>query len=337
MIIVLTGADELALRRRLRELREEADGGTGMIETNANMVDGRDAKPADILGPATAMPFLSPKRIVIVENLLERFESRPGERRTTRTPDAFAPLFAGLESGLPETTILVFTGAASARNPMVTRLKQVPGVVVEDYPELKGDTLQRFIREEAGTRGMRLDGPSITALATMHGGDTLALANELDKLSLYTMGRAVTRADVDAVSSADRDARIYEYTDAVLDGDLVKAMTNLRLVLLDPGSEPDGVLASLYTPFRTMATILDLLESGATPDEIGAATNQRFPGLRDRAITRAKRLGRRGLRSAYEQMVATDRANKAGLTDTAIGIELLTARLCALSRPTPAR
>lgn len=337
MIIVITGGDELGIRRRLRELRDEADGGTGMLETNMTVIDGRDAKPNDILGPASAMPFLSPRRLVLVENLLERFESRPGERRSPRSTDSFAPLFAGLADGLPETTILVFIGARG-RNPMVTALAKIPGVTVEDYPELKGDALLRFIREEAAARGMRLDGASANALATMHGGDTLALSNELEKLALFSMGRPVTKTDVDIVSAADRDAKIWDYTDAVLDGDLVKALNALRLLLNDTNTEPEGVLASLFTPYRNAATILDLLSAGATPEEIGQAINQRYPNLRDRAISRAKRIGPAGVRAAYGHMVAMDRANKSGITDSSVGIEILTARLCALSaRPTPAR
>lgn len=340
MIVVLVGADELAMRRRMSELRELADGGSGMLETNLTIVDGREAKPHDILAPATAMPFLAPHRMVIVENLIDRYESRPGERRARGT-EAFAPLLAGLADGLPDSTVLVFTGGAKGRagNPLVKALGEIPGVTVEEYPELRGEPLLRFIREEAGARGMRLDSAGVTTLAALYGGDTLSLANELDKLSLYTMGRPVTKADVDAVCSTDRTSKIWDYTDAAIDGDVLKASDSLA-ALIREGEEPEGILAMLFGSFRTLATVADMLAEGASPEEIGRAIRQQYPNLRDRAINRARRLGPAGIRQAYELMVAMDRDNKAGLTRSDVGIELLTARLCALgaaSRATPAR
>lgn len=341
MIVVLVGADELAVRRRLAELRELADGGSGMVESNVTHIDGRDAKPHDILGPASAVPFLAPHRLVIVENLLERYDARPGERRS-RGSDAFAPLVSGLAGGIPDSTVLVFVGAAGRRagNPLLKALSEIPGVSVEEFPELRGDPLMRFIREEGAARGMRLDSASVTTLAALYGGDTLTLSNELDKLSLYTMGKPVTKADVDAVCLTDRTSKVWDYTDAALDGELVKALDALAALLRDPDMEPEAVLGMLFSSFRTLVTIADMLDEGASPDEIGRATRQSFPNLRDRAIARARRLGHSGIRRAYELMVAMDRDNKTGQVDSAAGIELLTARLCELgakARATPAR
>ncbi len=70
-----------------------------MLESNLNAIDGRDAKPNDILGPAMSVPFLSAKRLVLVEHFLARFEQR-GDQRQTRSTAAFEPLFAALAAGM---------------------------------------------------------------------------------------------------------------------------------------------------------------------------------------------------------------------------------------------
>ncbi len=80
MIIVLHGLDELRLRRRLEGLRVEAGGDAGAAGADVALLDGRDAKPDDILGPALTVPFLSPRRLVIVEGLLGRVEGGGGAR-----------------------------------------------------------------------------------------------------------------------------------------------------------------------------------------------------------------------------------------------------------------
>src|SRR5487761_2611680 len=185
MIVLLYGANELAIRRRLRELRDEADGGTGMVDSNVDSIDGASAKPQDILAAVMSVPFLSAKRLVVVEHLLERFEAR-ADQRQPRALTAFEPLFTALESGIPDSTILVFVGAPF-----------LAAGVNEEQPELKKEELSRFIREEAAARGIRLrpgrfpdrfqpgelipqESDPAALLAALFQGDTLTLANELD-------------------------------------------------------------------------------------------------------------------------------------------------------------
>ena len=117
--------------------------------SNLNAVDGRDAKPNDILGPAMSVPFLSARRLVLVEHFLERFERRGGQG--PRSLEAFEPLFAGLEAGIPETTLLVFFGQpflapgglktfVTKANPMVSARIKRTKASNEEHPELKEGT-----------------------------------------------------------------------------------------------------------------------------------------------------------------------------------------------------
>ncbi len=358
MIILLYGADELGMRRRMQELKDEADGGTGMLSTNHTVVDGRDAKPGDVIAPAMAMPFLAPRRLVVVENLLERFETNPSEQRQPRSLTPWEPLFAALAAGLPETTLLVFAGVldGSKRNPLVDRLRKLPNVINEQYPELKGEALTRYIRDEGAARGIRfrsgppqrrhvgsdewehagLHGRPITdpveLLRTLLQGDTLGIANELDKLALYSMGRDVTIDDVFEVSAGAREFDTFAFTDAVMDGRLEVALNVMRR-LREDGMDDGGLLAILLSAYRRLAPVVDLVEQGASPEQIGATMGKAgsFPNLRDKAINRARGLGATGLRHAYELMVEADRTNKLGEVDEELSLDVVVMRLAALA------
>ena len=98
MLIVLHGHDELGIRRRLATLRGEPEDGNGMLGADLALLDGRDVKPDDILGPALTAPFLSPQRLVVVEGLLGRFEPR-GAQRGPRV-DTFDPMLVALADEL---------------------------------------------------------------------------------------------------------------------------------------------------------------------------------------------------------------------------------------------
>jgi DNA polymerase-3 subunit delta len=357
MIVILHGPDELALRRRMQELKDEADGGSGMLMSNLTTLEGRDVKAEEIIGPAMSVPFLGPKRLVVVEQFFDRFEPRGGEQRNetraNRALDAFASLFAALDSGLPPSTILVFSNATgvSTRNPMLERLKKIPDVITEESKKLEKDGLLRFIREEAAARSLRLKGgpsrrPLVPAdewlrpqesdpaalLAALHGADTLSIANELDKLALYTMGREATVDDVDLLCGGERERATFSFTDAVMDGDLKLAHAVLAHFWLTDVT-PQMVIGSLIGAYRRLALVIDMVADGASAEEIGNATNQRWAGLRDKAIARARRLGPGGLKAAYAAIVAADRTTKLGEVKDDLAIEILVHKLSVLGRP----
>ena len=352
MNIVLHGQDELRLRRRLAALRAEGSEEEGAEGADMVLLDGRDVKPEEILGPALTAPFLSPRRVVVVEGLLGRFEGGGGGRGGGRGPraDAFNPLLEALAAGIPETTTLVFVeGELNAgRNPLLRRMDETGAVEVEHFPELKRGELVQFVREEAEEQGVdfrrgrsvralpeeeewrrpREDDPA-QLLAALHP-NTLELAHELEKLALYTMGRQATVDDIDLLCGGERETTIWELVDGVLDGETSKALQALRF-LLSRGESVSGLLAQLAAAYRPLATVLDLLEDGKNPEEIGKAIRRPWPRLRDAAIRRAQRLGREGVQNAYEILVAADRGTKLGEVRDELALEVAVTRLLALA------
>ena len=359
MIVILRGADELAIHRRLGELKTEADGGSGMLATNFLSIEGREAKPEEIIGPAMTPPFLAPKRLVLVERLIERFDPRPPAFQA-RSIGAFASLLTQLEKGFPATTTLVFTaGEVRPRNPLLEGLKKITGTLDEEFAEMKGEPLFRWIRDEANARGIRFrTGPfrehrlfdeqlekvsdpavllselvryEIRPDSNEWRSDSLGLTNELDKLANYSMGHEVTVDTVYEVCSGARHTTNFVLLDAMLDGNLGRALEALAILVRD-GVEEQAILGVIGSRYRQMANIVDLVQDGATPEEVGKALGNsgKYQGLRDAAIRRARRLGPAGVREAFEAIVEADRANKSGEGDKTFWLELL---VMALTRP----
>lgn len=355
MITVLHGQDELRLRRRLSALRAEGGGEAGAPGADVALLDGRDVKPEEILGPALTAPFLSPRRTVVVEGLLGRFEGsggRGGGARGPRGPrvDAFNPLIEAIAAGIPETTTLVFVeGELNAgRNPLLRRLDETGNIEVEHFPELKRGELVQFVREEAQEQGVRFrrgrssralppeeewrrpreDEPA-QLLAALHP-NTLELARELEKLALYTAGRHATVDDIDVLCGGERETTVWQLVDGVLDGETAQALQALRF-LLSRGESVNSLLSQLAAAYRPLSTVLDLLEDGKSPEEIGKAIRRPWPRLRDAAIRRAQRLGREGVRRAYETLVEADRGMKSGEVRDELALEVAITRLIALA------
>jgi DNA polymerase III subunit delta len=355
----------MAVRRRMQELKDEADGGSGMGESNVNVIDGRDVKPGEILAAVMSAPFLSAKRMVVVERIFERFERLEGRAAPERgLPKTLDPLIKALEAGIPETTILVFLGLpfgrdasggeVTERNLLVSRLVKIPGVVNEQHGELKGSTLIEHIRAEAERRELRLrsgkpadrllpgermpdEGDPAQLIAALFQSDTLTIANELDKLALYTGGGDVSVVEVNRVCSGERVATGFMFRDAVLDGNLALACA-YRDRLLRDGEELPGLLNGLMEAYRSVARLVDAVEDRLPPEEIGKLMGNagRYPGLRDPQIRRVRAIGASGLKRAYELLVEADRTHKLGEVDEEVAFDILLARLCDIARPVTA-
>jgi DNA polymerase-3 subunit delta len=366
VIVFLRGPDQVAIRRRMQQLRDEADGGSVMLSTNLTVLDGRDAKPAEILGAALTPPFLAPKRLVVVDNLIDRLQRRPA--RGGDSPDgdgdaqpavrglaAFDGLVAAANRGeLPPTTILVFTGESTGPNALGEKLKGAPGFSDEVYPELKPAQLPRYISDEAAIRGVRfrsgrakdappeaadwLDASSsadpVALLAALTQGDTLRIASELDKLALFAQGQDVTTAMVLNVCSGQREVDNFKLADAILDGEVATAVDVLHRLMTGSTESGQGLIGMLAGRYRQLAALVELLDAGAPVEEVSKALGRAgtFPRLRDAAVRRARRLGEAGVRQAIDAIVTADRHVKMGEMDEDVAIELLVVNLAILSR-----
>ena len=372
MIVLLRGNDLVGVRRRLQQLRDEADGGTGMLVTNLTVLEGRVARPEEILGPVMTPPFLAPRRMVLVEGFLDRFARREAKANEPLTdgasdhedeatadapvaikPDeprglpAFEPLIDVITAGnLPESTLLIFTGAGTGKNAFAEKIAAAPGVSDEVLQSPTKDALLRYIRDEGALRGLRFrsggrapasdvpygQGDPVALLAEITQGDTMRIVNELDKLALYAMGKEATAEMVGRICSGERESNVFKFGDALMDGKTADAL--LRLEELRAGSDSSqGLIGLLAQRYRQLAVVAELVELRAPDEEIGKAMGAagKYEGLRKAAVNRARRIGSSGARDAMAAVVETDRRIKLGELDDEVAMELLVLRLAELA------
>lgn len=360
VIFALYGYDELAMLRRLAELKAEVGDSPETLQGNVITIDAASTKVPEIIAPAMMPPFLAPRRLVIIEHLLER---AAGGRGRSRSAGQFEPVFDAFAAGLPSTTTVVFTwfaerGGASrpnfAGNPGIERIKQMGGQAIE-FPELKPQQFIRFIREEANAHGIRFRRGKSTApypadeefrrppgddpvqlLAELHPSDTLAIDMELRKLALYTRGRDATIDDVNLLCAGERAYTTFQMVDALQEGNLKLAMAAYR-VLFESGKDEQYALATITGRYRQLVTILDILDRGAETELQRLPGIGRYPQLVDKAVARAVRHGWPGVHEAWKAVVETDRAIKMGELRAEVGMDLLLARLASIPRRSAAR
>ncbi len=337
MIYVFYGKDEFGAHEALAALRRELDQ-DGFLDDNTTRVEGASAKPDELLLVCQTLPFLSARRLVVVEGLLGRFDTggRPRRAGATRrrrgTDEALAKWeeFAAALKELPESTALVFLdGDVTAGNPILALLK--PLAQVREFPALKQAELAAWINQRAAHHGINLQARAVATLAALVGTQLRLLDSELQKLATFAGGRQVTEEDVRSLVSLAREPNVFALADAVIEGRAREAADLLQRLLAD-GEAPQRLLTMLARQYRQLLLTKEMLERRVRGPEISARLGA--PGFVVQRLLRqapAHRMG--GLRQAYHKLLDADLSVKRGIFDDETALQLLVVELASLARP----
>jgi len=184
--------------------------------------------------------------------------------RTEAVKEALAELAELIQRGLPDgVTLLISAIGCDRRKAFYKTIEKIGEVKFFEMPEEgKADSdeeIVAFIQSKVQAENKTMTADAIEAFREMVAPSLREIANELEKLLVYTgKRREITRADVQAICSASRQAVIWELTDALgarRTSQSIAALENL----LAAGESPIGVVILLASQFRLMLLAKDLM------------------------------------------------------------------------------
>ena len=332
MLYVLYGDDEFSIREELAALRERVTP-EEMRDSNVTALSGADATFNQVAQACYAVPFMANKRLVSVDGLLGRFETR-GRGGGTRGRGARAALgqwdgLDGLLPGFPPTTDLVFVdGPLAETNPLLVKVRQ--HATLRGFRTPRGDGLRRWILDRAASQGMAVSPDAAAELADSVGGNLRVIASELEKLAVYRWRETVSRDDVRRVVVYSRDANIFQTVDAVIEGRASAAMAQV-LRTLDSGAAPAFIIAMLARQVRHLLLAKEMRGRGLASAEIGRALG--IPEFAARRVMgQESRLSFEQLSAMHRELLEADVSIKRGEAGERLAVEMLAASLVAVSR-----
>jgi DNA polymerase-3 subunit delta len=361
MLYALYGLDRLAVRgRRDALLREYAPGGAD--DMALHRYDGSRCTPDDLTTAVHAVSFFGGRPVVVVDDLMTRFESARRARPSATDddaeadPDAAAPEAAAPEPAADPPAPTSAKGArrakaAAAQDTLVGKfarvLLEVPDDVVvilwergevratnpllqvvkkrgtvEEYKPPRGLALERWITDRARERGVRLQADVPTMLATYVGEDPEVLGEELDKLATYAGPGAI-------VTDATVRLLTPQLTQSVA-FDLIQAMgqrdsaraLSLLRQLLANGEKSYAIVGLLGWQVRSLLQVQALAGQRVSP----AAMAERL-GMKEFAVRKTQESLRfytpTGLRALHARLLAVDQEIKTSSSDGEASLELL--------------
>jgi DNA polymerase-3 subunit delta len=290
-IYVLHGDDAFLKRQVLLALRSlvlgpESDG----FGQSAHAGD--KATFAAVSSDLATLPFLSPRRLVIVENA-DPFVSRE-RKKLEKYADEPCP------TGILVLDVTVWQATTNLAKQLTAGLITCNPPPAARLPEW----CQKWCTTQ---QGKHLSQPAARLLVDLVGADMGRLDQELAKLALYVGEAAkIDTSDVDRLVGNSREEKVWKLFDLIGLAQPAAALVHLDRLLVQ-GEEPMRLLGAFSTQLRHLAQAARLNSQGVS---LSSAMDQAgvppYPAARQGAEQQMRHLGKRRLDQLFDWLLQTD-------------------------------
>ncbi len=350
---ILHGDDSIGRADALARMRE-AMGEDG--DLNRSEFDGSQTSVPEVLAAVKSLPFLAQKRLVIVHGLLSRLSSRkmPREAKAERGAGRLelARLIDELPT-LPAFSRLVFyeMEPLNESSKLLKAARKLDNGYIREYSAPR--SLVGWLRERAQAYQAEIDPRAAQAISNLlsydkHSQDArskntarrragrqarslalLAADNELHKLICYVdEARAISEADVAALTPYVPEADVFDMVDALANGNGGRALELINQSLHEDPRDPGfGLFMLIVRQFRLLSMTRDHLDRGGAPGEALAKALGLHPFAASKLPAQARRFSAAQLDAILKRLQRYDQDMKTGRIEPRLALDLLVTSL----------
>lgn len=241
MILFFYGEDTYRLRQKLNQLKAKFISAS-LGDTNLAVLEGKTVAYNQFSREILAIPFLSKKRLVIVEGLLCEGSQKIQEQ--------ISPFL----KKIPESTIVAFveSGLPDRRTALFRRLNLAGQA--QEFKLLQGEALSRWLKKEVASLGGQIDNCAASKLIEFVGNDLWCLSHEIRKLVAYS--QKITVLSVELLVQPLIQANIFNLIDL-----LARRQTSRAIIefykLLKTGASEIYILTMIQYQYRNLLIVKD--------------------------------------------------------------------------------
>ncbi len=268
---------------------------------------GTGADPLQIIDMAQTMPFLSDKRVILVEDSGFFKSGCPELADYLKTPS--------------DTTIFIFVEKEVDKRKDIYKAASKAGFEMECEIQ-SDDILKKWIRSKVVSEGKDISPRAQAVLLDRVGTDMSNISTEIEKLVCYCIDRKeITEEDIESVCANYLTSRIFAMTDAISSQDQKRAI-ELYYDLLALKEPPAKILALITRQFNIMLQVKEMTDNRRDRNQIASAVKI-APFLVGKYQGWAKNYSYKALRDALEMCASNDEAVKSGKLDYIISVEMV--------------
>ena len=308
MIYVFAGKNDSLVNAQcqefLQQLIEPSQRATGLF-----VADAGEVSVADVLDELRTVPFLTPKRVVVVKNADEFVsQNRPLLEKYFDNPCRTGQLILTVRTW-------------DARTKLAKKLPEV-GKLIEVKQPASWQLPGRLSKYAGDAHDKRLDKDAAELLIELTGDDLPRLYSEIDKLAVFADAeKVITAKHVESLIGYNRIYGAFEVIDAMVAGKTAEAIARLRNMFAEDKNAEYTVVGAFAFHFRRMYHATVLLEKGTSTSEV--AKRLRIWANIEGFFAQVRKMTLPQLSRILSQLGTIDYAIKTGQTKAQVAIEQL--------------
>lgn len=276
-------------------------------ETAVESIDADATELTNLIDAVTTVPFLSPKRLVIMRYL-------------SANKDVAASIEEVLDRTADSTDILFVESRLDARSVYTKTLKKRI-TTIKHFETVEGPALVGWVVREASAIGATISPAVAQRLINRVGHNQQLLDNELQKLSLISSDISIQL--VESMTHFSPASSVFAMLDAVLKGNIEDA-SKLYYEQRMQGMEPQAILGMIAWQLHILAIIV--AAKGLSADDI-AKKAKLNPFVVRKNLAIAQRLSKQKIVSLFDVAIESDLRIKTGKSKPDAEIHVLLLRI----------
>ena len=317
-ITFLHGNDEFAISRKLKDFASDFTDPTS-ADMNTARLDARSTSENDFNNAVNAMPFLAKRRLVLLANPSAKYNN----------PSIRKKFFEFLEK-MQDTTRLVMYESVEPRDAEKhwlvkwaeknEKLIRVQGFMLPRLKDMTG-----WIVNETKNRNGKIEPSAAEMLKDMVGVDTRQAGMEIAKLLAYVnWARPITTSDVEAVCIVTSQQSVFDFVDALANGNGKSAQHLLHRLL--ENEDAFSLWGMVVRQFRLLIQAREILDGRGNKDDVARALGV-HPFVAEKTTQQAARFSIESLESIYRRLLNIDEGAKTSQVTLDLALDTLVVEL----------
>lgn len=314
----LYGNDEFAISRKLKEFESDFTDPTS-ADMNTARLDARTASENDFNNAVNAMPFLAKRRLVLLANPSAKYNNQTARKK-----------FFEFVEKMQDTTRLVMYESVDPRDAEKhwlvkwaeknEKLIQVRAFMLPRLKDMTG-----WIVNETKNQNGKIEPRAAEMLKDMVGVDTRQAGMEIAKLLAFVnWARPITSSDVEAVCIVTSQQSVFDFVDALANGNGKSAQHLLHRLL--ENEDPFSLWGMVVRQFRLLIQAREILDGRGNKDDVARALGV-HPFVAEKTTQQAGRFSMESLESIYHRLLSIDEAVKTGQLTLDLALDTLVMEL----------
>jgi DNA polymerase-3 subunit delta len=317
-VFLLYGNDEFAIARKIKDFESDFTDAT-TADMNTARLEARGMAEDDLNNAVNAMPFLAPKRLVILSNPSGKYNNAATRKK-----------FEEFLGHTPDTARLVIHEMIEFRDAEKHWLvkwagKNASAVKVQAFFLPRPKEMPGWIINETRNQSGQIEPAAAARLAEMTGVDTRQAGMEIAKLLAYVnWARPVRGSDVEAVCVLTSQQSVFDFVDALSSGNGTSAQKLLHRLL--DNEDPFSLWGMVVRQFRLLIQAREILDGRGNKDDVARALGV-HPFVAEKTTAQAGRFSIESLENIHHKLLLIDERVKTSQVTLDLALDTLIVEL----------